>query len=261
MPLLLGACGGRPAAPAAGILAQPGMASDQNVPDFAKRPFEPFTRANAVGIALREWRAFGSVVNDDPPDETRPSLPRDLRRDWQPGLWQRVGEYWWLGQDAGSRESGWTGRYNEFGVAYGGDPAAWSAAFLSYVMRSAGAGTRFAYSPLHADYINAAAQGQGAVRAESPASYAPQPGDLICVGRGTRTVRFEDLPAPRFFAHCDIVVSADPGQLTAVGGNVDAGITMRHVPVTAEGMLAGPDGQVLDARYGWFVVVRVLYDA
>jgi hypothetical protein len=33
---------------------------------------------------------------------------------------------------------------------------AWSAAFIDYVMRIAGAGHRFPYSSTHADYINAA---------------------------------------------------------------------------------------------------------
>ncbi len=254
--LLLAACATRPSpagvAPAAAV-------AGQHVPDFANRPFEPFSRANAVGIALREWRGFGSVVDDDPPDSH--PLPRNLRPDKQPGLWQRVGEYWWLGQDAGTRESGWTSKYDEFGQPYQGDAPAWSAAFVSYVMRAAGARDRFLYSPLHADYINAAAQGTGALRTERLEAYAPQPGDLICMSRGSsRAMRYEDLPGPRFYGHCDLVVSAQPGQLSVVGGNVDGGVTMKHVPTAGSGMLSGGDGQVVDSRYGWFVVVRVLYD-
>ncbi|MBC7799949.1 MAG: DUF2272 domain-containing protein [Gemmatimonadaceae bacterium] len=260
--LLLAACAAPPPAPApsddAVVQLRP-VLPDQNVPDFAKRPFEPFARANAVGIAMREWRGFGSLVTDTGPDA--PPVPRDIRPDRQAGLWQRVGEYWWLGQDAASRETGWTSKYDEFGRAYGGDAPAWSAAFVSYVMRSAGAGDRFRYSPLHADYINAAAQGLGAVRAERPDGYAPQPGDLICVQRGNvRALRYDDLPAPRFFAHCDLVVAAEPGRLAVVGGNVVAGVTMRNVPTTDAGMLAGPDGRLVDSRFNWFVVIRVLYD-
>ncbi len=259
--LLVAACAARPVPPAS--VAASVVAPDQHVPDFAKRPFEPFSRANAIGIALREWRAFGSVVDDDPPDSH--PLPRSLRPDKQPGLWQRVGEYWWLGQDAGSRESGWTSKYDEFGQVYEGDASAWSAAFVSYVMRSAGVRDRFTYSPMHADYINAAAQGTaqgtGALRAERPEAYAPQPGDLICVSRGRRrAMRFEDLAGTRFFGHCDLVAAVQPGQLSVVGGNVDGGVTMKHVPTTVPGMLSNGDGQVVDSRYDWFVVVRVLYD-
>ena len=32
---------------------------------------------------------------------------------------------------------------------------------------------------------------------------------------------------------------------------------MKHVPVTADGKLATPDGQVLDTRYPWMVVLRL----
>lgn len=253
--LMLSACAARPGPPT--VVAA--TAADQHVADFAKRPFEPFSRANAVGIAMREWRGFGSQVDDDPPDSHPP--PRNLRPDKQPGLWQRVGEYWWLGQDAGSRESGWTSKYDEFGQLYQGDAPAWSAAFVSYVMRSAGAGSRFPYSPLHADYINAAVQGTGILRAERPEAYAPHPGDLICVSRGrARSMRFEDLSGTRFFGHCDLVVAVQPGQLTTVGGNVNGSVTMKHVPTNTAGMLADEAGQVVDARYDWFVVLRVLYD-
>ncbi len=255
--LLLAACApSKPTVPAVGIA--PVVAPDLHVPDYAKRPFEPFSRRNAVAIALREWRAFGSVVNDDPPGPTGPPA---LRLDHEPGLWQRVGDYWWFGQDANTRESGWTSRYDEFGTPYQKDAPAWSAAFISYVMRAAGAGERFTYSPLHADYINAAKQEIGALRAERPDGYAPAPGDLICTGRGAaRSMRFDDLPAGRFLSHCDIVTEARPGQLTVVGGNVDAGVTLKHVPTTMDGKLATPGQPPLDGRYAWFVVVRVGYE-
>lgn len=229
--------------------------SDQNVPDFAKRPFEPFSRANAVAIALREWRAFGSQVNDDPPN-TR-VIPDELRADKQPGMWQRVGEYWWLGQDANRRQNGWTGKYDEWGTSYvpGDDGHAWSAAFISYVMRTAGAGDRFRYSPLHAEYINAAVNGAGGMQAYPASSYAPQVGDLVCTGRGAaRNIRFADLPTGSFPSHCDLVVDASGGQLTVVGGNVDAAVTVKHLPVTANGIVADP-------RYNWFVVLQLPYDA
>ena len=46
---------------------------------------------------------------------------------------------------------------------------AWSAAFISYVMRIDGAGDRFPYAPNHSTYINAAASG-AAIRSRSPVS-------------------------------------------------------------------------------------------
>ena len=249
--LLLAECATPPV-----VLTAPKPPPDQHVPDYARRPFEPFSRTNAVAIAMREWRAFGSVVNDGPPSN---ETPGPARADNQPGLWQRVGDYWWFGQDAGSRQSGWTPRYDEFGAPYPGAAPAWSAAFISYIMRVAGAGDRFTYSPLHADYINAAVNGIGVLQAGPPDRVPVTAGDIICLPRGeARSMRYQDLPAPPFTAHCDLVVAASADQLTVVGGNVGASVSMKHVPV-AGGLLA-PGGRVLDSRYDWFVVLSVRYD-
>ena len=89
------------------------------------------------------------------------------------------------------------------------------------------------------------------------------PGDLICFGRGNaQELHYDDLPAGQFPAHCDIVVdSAVIGQISVVGGNVDDTVTLTHVPVTPDGRLATPDGQALDPRYPWMVVLRLLAGA
>jgi hypothetical protein len=240
-------------------------ASDQHVPPFARVPFEPFSRADAVAIALREWRLFGQKVDDNPPDDTRPHPLPEQMPERMPGLWQRVGEYWWEGLDPSQREASWTGMHDEYGTLF--DAArdgdfAWSAAFISYVMRIAGAGNRFPYAAAHATYIDAAVLGQSQVlRAHPIDSYAPKPGDLICTGRGTAAgIRFADLPAPSFQSHCDIVVAATASLLTVIGGNVDDAVTEKHVPLSTSATLAGIDGKPVDTRYPWLVVLEVLYD-
>src|SRR5579872_5481648 len=112
---------------------------DAHVPPFARVPYEPFSRQAVVAIALREWRAFGQPLDDDPPGSHPPSAPED-KPEREAGLWQRVGEYWWLGLNAGAPESGWTGKHDAHGMVFhanvDGDYA-WSAAFVSYVMRMA----------------------------------------------------------------------------------------------------------------------------
>jgi hypothetical protein len=243
---------------------------DAHVPPFARVPYQPLSRAAVVAIVLREWRLFSQPVDDDPPGSRPPPLPEDKPERWE-GLWQRVGEYWWLGLDAGSPQSAWTGMHDANGDVF---PAkrdgyyAWSAAFVSYVFRIAGAGNGFPYSEAHSDYIDAAAEQardgthNWVITAERPESYAPQLGDVICEGRGrSGRLRFDDLPAPRFPAHCDIVVAIAPGQISVIGGNVDDAVTMKHVPVTPDGKLATPDGEVLDTRYPWMVVLQVSYPA
>ncbi len=267
--LPLAACGGpRPPPRAAVATARPGgypvNPADAHVPDFARLPYEGFLREDAIAIALREWRLFGDRVDDDPPGTHPPPLPED-KPERMPGLWERVGEYWWLSQDAGTRYSLWTGKHDEYGQAF---PAgtdgnyAWSAAFISYIMRIDGAGPKFPYAISHSVYINAAREGGYAITARRPEEYAAVPGDLICEARGRAgALTFDDLPTVENFpGHCDIVVAAVPGQLTVVGGNVDDAVTMKHVPTTQDGKLATPDGTILDGRYPWFVVIQVNYD-
>lgn len=245
------------------------VAFDRDIPPFASVPYEPFSRSDAIAIALREWRLFGQNVDDDPPN-TRPDLG-EAKPERLPGLWQRVGEYWWLGINAGDPTQLWTGRHDENGQAFppardGAYP--WSAAFISYVMRIAGAGGLFPYAPAHHTYIDIAAEmAQGrttgwAVRAMNPALVAPQPGDLICTGRGkARDLRFDDLPAGSYTAHCDIVVNDSDQGWAVIGGNVDDSVTLKHVPHDAAGHIAGPDGTSLDDRTPWMVVIAVDYRA
>jgi hypothetical protein len=252
--LMLGvaACGGAPP-PASALPA------DLHIPPFAKKPYQPFSRDAAVRIALREWRAFGQkVVRSAAAPESADSAERDE------GLWQRVGEYWWLGLDYGRREGAWTGKHDADGIEFprGRDGEfAWSAAFIDYVMRMAGAGSRFPYSPSHSDYINAAARASSGyvVNALPLTQYAPLPGDLICMWRAGHPVTYQDLPAGYFPSHCDIVVARNPGSLDVVGGNVDNTVAMHQVPVAADGRLAGPGGTLIDTQDPWFVVLRVAY--
>src|ERR1700733_15115951 len=66
---LLAACIGRPM-------------PDAYVPPFAKVPFESFSRAAVVAIALREWRLFGQRMADP---EAEPN--RTVKPEREQGLW------------------------------------------------------------------------------------------------------------------------------------------------------------------------------
>lgn len=243
----------RPPSGPAGLLPD-----DIHVPPFARWPYQRFSREAAVQIALREWRAFGQPVV-----LPNTELPFDNER--AEGLWQRIGEYWWLGLPMAAPEQGFTGMHNQNGMVFPVDQDggyAWSAAFVAYVMRMAGAGHRFPYSATHADYINAGRLGPAGlvIAAERLETYAPQRGDLICMWRGRRAIRYDDLPTGRFASHCDIVVAIRPGLLEVIGGNLDDSVSMKRIPATTEGRLAGPDGAVVDPDHPWFVVIRVAYD-
>jgi hypothetical protein len=233
-------------------------APDAHAPAFAQRDYAPFSRAAAVAVALDEWRLWGMRVDDSGGAQYVQEGATMGER--QPGLWQRVGEYWWEGMNADEPDAAWTGKHDAAGkvfpVADNGHYA-WSAAFISYVMRIAGAGEKFPYAPDHATYINYAARAAaGDVKnpllvAENPADYAPRLGDLLCFGRGrARGLKFADLPtAHNFPAHCSIVVAGKAGQISVVGGNVDDAVVLEYVPANGAGDVGPP----------WFVVLKVNY--
>jgi hypothetical protein len=242
---------------------------DAQEPPFVRNCFGNFDRASAVAIAYAEWRAWGQVVYDGDPKDEGPVDP-NTKKERQPGFWQRVGLYWWLGMNESNPTAGWTGEHDASGIIFSPDndgSFAWSAAFISFVMRMAGAGPAFPYSESHSVYINAAIEetedhlGQYAIQAEPPNVYAPIVGDLICFGRdGAADLTYAQLPNGRFTGHCGIVVAKAPNQISIIGGNVEDAVALTHVPVTDQGLLAEPDGTVLDTRYPWLVVIRVAYN-
>ncbi len=244
---------------------------DAHVPPFARVPYEPISRDAVVAIALREWRLFGSPVDDSaPPGTYHPATPQD-KPERQQGLWQRVGEYWWLALNAGAPEAAWTGKHDANGSVFPAERG-WQLRLVGRVrfLRHADRRRRRAVPIFRQPFgLHQHRQAAGArigrrgwlITAERPETYAPQPGDLICLGRGgARDAALSTICRPGHFpGHCDIVVDTSvPGQISVVGGNVDDAVTMKHVPVTPDGKLATPDGVVLDTRYPWMVVLRLL---
>lgn len=236
-----------------------------NAPPFMRDGYAPFSRSAAVAVALREWRGWGAGVNDDPPG-SRPAPRGEDKLERQDGYWQRVGEYWWTTLSPDQMEAGWTGRHGPggFEIPAGRDgDYAWSAAFIRYVLYSAGAGRGLPAGLSHAGYIQAAVQmpGTARMRAHAIGSYGPQEGDLICFGRGNfRSVRLENMPAGGFPSHCDIVVRNDGRSIAVVGGNVDDAVTMKNVPVDEQGRIGDALGRPYDTRYPWFAVIEVAYE-
>ena len=270
--LLLGACTPNPPqrveqASARQTRAQ-FVAQSGHSPPFARMSYEPFSHAEAVAIAEHEWRLFGQRVDDDPPrTDSNPEHADNPER--APGFWERIAETGGSARTLIAAESAWTGMHDETGRQIDerrDDYYAWSAAFISYVMRTAGAGPRFPYAPAHYVYIDIAKEMKlgrtsgWAMVAERVDEYAPVPGDIICFSRERRPLKYQKLPAHHFASHCDIVVSRGKEQISVIGGNVDHAVTMKHIPVTTDGRLAGSGERALDRRYPWFVVLRILYD-
>ncbi|MCY7277601.1 MAG: DUF2272 domain-containing protein [Phormidesmis sp. CAN_BIN44] len=110
----------------------------------------------------------------------------------------------------------------------------WSAAFVSYVMRKAGAGNQFVYSANHRDYILDAIKKRKDGKTTAPfvgyrlSEAAPLPGDLVCASRAgdAGRVTFDNaLTYGRFSSHCDIVVAKRTTAIDVIGGNVSDSVT------------------------------------
>ena len=138
----------------------------------------------------------------------------------------------------------------------------WSAAFISYLMRTAGfSRDEFAYSDTHADYVRAAldtstAEAEGrqsthAFRACDSATTHPRAGDLLCATREDTAgvASFDALAAAiavratgkDFAMHCDLVVRSDEGgdaKLDAIGGNVVQSVTLTRMTLNARKVLS-----------------------
>ncbi len=122
--------------------------------------------------------------------------------------------------------------------------APWSAAFVSWVMKRAGAGQAFAYSAAHANYVVAAKANRASSQTNRFKAYriseaVPEPGDVICKGRGPGTVTFDNVKAG-MPTHGDLVVGREGNELLAIGGNVNNSVSLRRVKVDASGRIADP---------------------
>jgi hypothetical protein len=149
-------------------------------------------------------------------------------------------DYWVTGAGSGRTESNWW------------TSVPWSAAFISWVMRKAGAGKAFKYSAGHATYIRAAkddriANNDNPFKAYRISEMPPRVGDLVCKNRSGSGATYDNI-RPGMTTHCDIVTEVAPNRLTTIGGNVSNSVCRTFVPTDARGLIA---------RSNYFAVIRV----
>ncbi|MFK8017779.1 MAG: DUF2272 domain-containing protein [Gammaproteobacteria bacterium] len=136
----------------------------------------------------------------------------------------------------------------------------WSAAFIDFVMRRAGAGGSFRYAWKHVTYVHAAIRNLEqntpntfkAYKIDDPRS-APDIGDLVCNWRGTPRT-YDDIAAmsrPYGYTHCDVVVGKSPGgrKIQLIGGNKTGG-KVAQVEIDL-----GQNGLILDQPAGKYIAV------
>jgi hypothetical protein len=204
---------------------------------------------NLVAIANDEWNFFGKQTMDND------SLVQRGRQEGEAGYWQRVVQYW--------KEGLGNSRINSR-LAVMSDNNPWSAAFISYVFKKAGAATEFPYSSAHYTYITHAISNKKNGNLTSSlvgyrvTEYAPKIGDLICAPRAAdkEKVTYDNALSYRnsdgelfFSAHCDIVVSVGDSSIDVIGGNVSNSVTRNTVKTTGGKVTASSDRK-------WLVVIQ-----
>jgi hypothetical protein len=180
--------------------------------------------ARACSIASEEWKAFGEQTYDLVGHTTHAG-----HKEGEDGFYQKIGNYW----IEGTNTHGIDGRDHD---------QAWSATFISWVMRRAGALDRFRYSTLHATYISQAIRdflqkreqaGYWAVRLSEQ---KPSVGDLVCWARQSG-VDYDHQLGGNYAGHSDLVVAVEGGRVMVIGGNVGDSVTQRPLALDPEGFI------------------------
>ena len=214
--------------------------------------YPPAARERLLRIAEAEWIDWGR--------QDAAVIPPDLES--APANFPRVLAYWRAVPEGAAPIARNRVLYRENSPALWREPA-WSAAFISYVMRSAGIDAReFTPSAAHAFYLDALIADAQRFPATAPfiphevTQRAPRVGDLVCADRSrvpltswrdrlAETGRFRPM-------HCDIVVRVAPGVVEAVGGNVRDAVTLSRFPTDAGGfLLPRPAGEPT-----WFAILE-----
>lgn len=125
------------------------------------------------------------------------------------------------------------------------DNTPWSAAFINYVMKTAG--VAFPADSFHTGYAQKLFKNKGTYNFEilNPAKIALKPGDIIVKNRNGNNMTFKTDPWTGT-AHGDIVITVSPTTATAIGGNL--GDKVKQVTVSLkDSIIQAPD---------YFVVLR-----
>jgi hypothetical protein len=131
---------------------------------------------------------------------------------------------------------------------------AWSATFISYLFKKAGAGKDFKYSTSHSEYIrdaikNKKENNQNPFKGFKPDEVEIEEGDLVCYPRQSG-VNYDTKSS--YMSHCDVVIGRSEGKDSAisVGGNVSDSVSKTTVP------LKNGKIDMQKQNKGYFVVIK-----
>ena len=177
---------------------------------------------NAVDLAKGEFDYWNEGSNQ--------------RKENEASVFDRLKDYWQEGADIFWSK---TKMVNE----------AWSAAFISYLMKKAGAGDDFKYSASHSVYIrdaikNRKEDNKNPFKGYKPEEVKVEKGDLVCYAR-QGGVGYDTTGA--YKSHCDMVIDVAKDKATTIGGNVSNSVSKTEVDLD-------DNKQIVDPKY--FVVIK-----
>ncbi|TPW27218.1 DUF2272 domain-containing protein [Martelella alba] len=223
-------------------------------------------RDQLVAKALQQWEWFGKDRGrvdkyiDHSGKTTLESITNgqtNRRKETVEPFADRVGDFW-LAMPTKDYDTLVKNYARQKGKLDGTIDLPWSAAFISYSMQVAGAGTAFPYAAGHAAWIVASIRNRQKNKLKASlvgyrlGEVPLQVGDLIGRPRGDdKNLKYDEAVAKGWFSsHSDIVVEIDSAHRKAfvIGGNVGQSVSKCDVSITADGKLDDPDG--------WFVHIR-----
>jgi len=107
---------------------------------------------------------------------------------------------------------------------------AWSSAFISYLMRKAGAGDDFKYSQSHSQYIAEAVKNRKENNSKKFKAYKPDEvsveiGDLVCYPR-QGGITYDS--SAGYKSHCDLITEINNNVAVGIGGNISNSVTKKN---------------------------------
>lgn len=233
------------------LAALPGILSDRTGdPEVKATPSarpgdvtaQPRVRTRLIGVVSREWQFFGGAAWR----YKRPSTGH-ARLEHEPGYRERVQHYW---KSALRRDVRDTRRIG------------WSGAFISFVMKEAGAKQGFPYSGTHTTYIARAIRNRkkgltnASIVGYKPGEYAPRPGDMVCNSL-TAGIDYDNIDR-RYSAHCDVVVARGFRHVEVIGGNLTNSVRKRVLLTDENGHVFPNQPRRIDPYVKrWFVIIKV----
>lgn len=168
----------------------------------AKKGASTFKR-DLINLANSEWDKWnkgGKRIKEGSKDTLQ-----DLRNYWEQGAGIRKNDNYYIDQ-------------------------AWSASFISYIMKKAGAGDDFSYSQSHSVYIRDAIKNRKENNAKKFKGYKPEEvevelGDLVCYPRQAG-VTYDSTSA--YKSHCDLVTEINGNVAVGIGGNVSDSVSKKN---------------------------------